>query len=349
MSHIRDDKSVQEAYCKISNEHNPVETAVHTNLSAPTSGPELYPEGGQTTSNIAKVMRIPPRRIALCGGGMRGVAHVGIMKALKRADLIKYVKEVIGISAGSFFALLWVLDYTVEQIEKLTLEFDFTLLRNISPETVFNFPLTYGIDDGKGVERLIVSVLRQKGFGEDATFEEVGKKHATHIRCFATELQTSRVRVFGTTATPGASIKMAIRASMSLPLFYTPVEEAGSRALLVDGGLVSNLPLVFMNEKDMLQTWCVFFFSKRKAVAQPVSGIVEVIRYIYDSGSTLNNLYYTKKYKDQLIIVPAEDFSQLNFEETQEMRKKLIRLAYDKANEFIYLRSLRPARRYSAS
>jgi NTE family protein len=348
MSHIRDDKSVQEECYKISNEHNPAETAVHTNLSAPTSEPELYPEGGQTTSNIVKFMRIPPRRIALCGGGMRGVAHVGIMKALKQADLLKNIKEVIGISAGSFFALLWILDYTVEQIEKLTLEFDFTLLRNISPETVFNFPLTYGLDDGKGVEKLIASVLRQKGFSEDVTFEEVAKKHTTHFRCFATELQTSRVRVFGSTATPGASVKMAIRASMSLPIFYTPVEEPGTTALLMDGGLISNLPLVFMNDNDVFQTWCVFFLSERKEVAEPVSGLAEVIRYIYDSASKLNNLYYTKKFKERLIIVPAGEFSQLNFEESQEMRKKLIRLAYDKANEFIYLRGLRPARRYSA-
>jgi NTE family protein len=293
-------------------------------------------------------MRIPPRRIALCGGGMRGVAHVGIMKALKDAGLLKNVKEVIGISAGSLFALLWVLDYTVEQIEKLTLEFDFTLLRNISPETVFNFPLTYGLDDGKGIDRLITSLLRQKGFSEDATFEDVAKKHATHFRCFATELQTSRVRVFGTTATPTFSVKLAIRASMSLPIFYIPVEEPGTKALLMDGGLISNLPLVFMNDNDVFQTWCVFFLSEKNDVVQPVSGLDEVIRYIYDSASKLNNLYYTKKFKERLIIVPTQEFSQLNFEETQEMRKKLIRLAYDKANEFIYLRSLRPARRYSA-
>ena len=348
MSHTRDDKSVREVCYKISNEHSLDETSVRTNLSATTLAPGLYPEGAPT-SNIAKVIRIPPRRIALCGGGMRGVAHVGIMKALKQADLLKNIKEVIGISAGSFFALLWVLDYTVEQIEKLTLEFDFTLLRNISPETVFNFPLTYGLDDGKGIERLISSVLRQKGFSEDATFEEIAKKHATHLRCFATELQTSRTRVFSTTATPTASVKMAIRASMSLPIFYTPVEDSGTKALLMDGGLMSNLPLVFMNENDIYQTWCVFFLSKRNDVAEPVSGIVEVIRYIYDSASTLNNLYYTEKFKERLIIVPAEEFSQLNFEESQEMRKKLIRLAYDKANEFIFFRGVGPARRYSAS
>ena len=347
MSHIHDDRSVPEEYCKILNEHNLGESAVHIDLLAPTSEPELYPEGA-ATSNIAKVMRIPPRRIALCGGGMRGIAHVGVMKALREAGLLKGVKEIIGISAGSLFALLWALEYTVEQIEKLSLEFDFTLLQNINPESIFNFPLTYGLDDGKGLDKLIISILRRKGFSDAATFRDIHEKHPIHLRCFATELQTSKKRVFGTLATPEASVKMAIRASMSLPIFYTPVQESGTNALLMDGGLISNLPLFFMNEVEMRQTWCVFFMSKKKEVAEPVSGLIQVVQYIYDSSNTLKDLYYIEKYSDRLIIINTQEFSILNFGESQEMRKKLIHLAYEKANEFIYLLGVRPARRYSA-
>ena len=347
MSHIPDDKSAQEECCTPSNEHNPFLPCDRINLLAPNEEPKYPVDKAQ--ASITRLYRIPPRRIALCGGGVRGVAHVGVFKALKDSGFLKYIKEVIGISAGSLFALLWVLDYSIEQIEKLSLELDFTKLVNIEPDTALLFPLTYGLDDGKGIENLIISILKHKGFSPDATFEDIHTNHKLHLRCFATELQTSKIREFSTLKTPKVAIKHALRASMSLPLFYTPVQEENG-ALLVDGGLLHNLPLVFLNQQEYKETWGVLFTIQQKNTIHPVTDVMEMLRYVYDSALIIKNSIYIEKYKDNIICIPADCFSALHFEETFEERLSLINLAYQKTKEFIFTKT-KPSmnRRYSVS
>jgi len=354
MSHTPDDKSVQEEYYTLSGEHGHAESYDHINPLVQAEE-QIYPAFEASIHNkqehISRTTqippRIPPRRIALCGGGVRGVAHVGVRRALRDAGILACVKEIIGISAGSLFALLWVLDYTIEQTEKLSLEFDFTRLINIEPETALLFPITYGLDDGKGIEGLITSILKHKGFGPDATFEDLAKHHHLQLRCFATELQTSKIREFSTSKTPRISVKHALRASMSLPLFYTPVEEENG-SLLVDGGILHNLPLVFLNEQERNETWGVLFTVENQSVAKPVTDVMQYIRYIHDSVTLIKNIVYIEKFHNRLICIPADVFGALDFQETRESRQKLINLAYQKTREFLFTRS-KLARRYSAS
>lgn len=353
MLNTPDDKSVQAMCYTHEGGQNPDEHVGHINLSVPNEAPAPCPEDDGTSTLpkrklASKLLRIPPRRVALCGGGIRGVAHVGVMKSIRDAGLLPYVKEVIGISAGSLFALLWILEYTVEQIETLSLDFDFTLLRSITPETVFSFPVRYGLDEGLGVDKLITSILKQKGFPPDVTFQTVLKKYPTHLRCFATEVQSCTVREFGTMVTPNVSVKFAIRASMALPFFYTPLEEPGTGKLLVDGGILCNLPLVFMKEEEVQDTICVFFSRWHTTKSHPIHNIMDMVNGIFDSVVILKSQPYIKKYIDNIIIIPTNEFHALNFEETKDQRTNLIKLAYERANQFFYRGSRRPARRFSA-
>lgn len=353
MLHKPDDKSVQARCYMHEDGQNHDEHVDHINLSVPNVAPVPCPEDDGTSTvpkrKLApKVLRIPPRRVALCGGGIRGVAHVGVMKSMRDAGLLSYVKEVIGISAGSLFALLWVLDYTVEQIETLSLDFDFTLLRSITPDTVFAFPVRYGLDEGIGIDKLITSILRQKGFPPDVTFQTLLKKHPIHLRCFATEVQSCTVREFGSVQTPNISVKFAIRASMALPFFYTPLEESGTGNLLVDGGIMCNLPLVFMKEEEVRDTICVFFSRWHTTKSHPIHNIMDMVNGVFDSVVILKSQPYMKKYIDNIIIIPTNEFHALNFEETKTQRASLIEMAYERANEFFFKGTRRPLRRFSA-
>ncbi len=271
------------------------------------------------------------------------------MKALRDAGFLSHIKEVLGISAGSLFALLWVLEYTVEQIEKLAVQFDFNLLRNIDLDSILDFPTRYGLDDGTGLERLISSILRQKGLSPDVTFAQMAAKFPTRFRCFATELETCRVRKFGTLQSPNVSVKLAIRASMALPIFYTPVKDPETGLLLLDGGLLNNLPLVFMTEKEMIDTICVFFSRWEDERHIPVTNMMEMFNGMYDSATVLKSKPYIQKYRDNIVVVPTSDFGAMNFSEPKEHREKLIALAYQKANEFLFTPTCRIRRRFSAT
>lgn len=288
-------------------------------------------------------MQIPPRRLAFCGGGVRCVAHVGVLKSLKANNLLTCVKEVTGISAGAFFALLYVLEYTIEQMERLATEMDFSTLGTIDPEDILLFPLTFGLNSGEGIERLIASILRQKGFNPDVT---LGQLTGIKFRCYATELQTTKIKEMSARATPDMKVIAAVRASMSFPLMFSPVKEGDS--LLVDGGLLHNLPLVFLTEQEIQETLCVFFAVKPRSVAQPVEEVLDFVKYMYEAAIDMRNRPYMKKYRDRLIIVNTDDFNGLNFSETKDNRASLIELAYKTTEEFL-IYSRKPGRRFSVS
>ena len=349
MLNTPDDKSAPGECYKPVDEHSRAVSGGHKDLSALNEGPESSHVSSTSTKGYSRVSRIPPRRIALCGGGIKGIAHVGVIKALKEEGFMESVKEIVCVSAGSLFALLWVIGYSIEQIEELALKFDFTTLQNISPESVFAFAESYGLDSGEGIDRFISSILRQKGFSPDVTFEEVHKKYPIELRCFATELQTSRLRQFSFRMTPKVSVKFAIRASMALPILYAPIMEPETGAMLVDGGVLNNLPLVFLNANEMKETWCVFFKGPRNEVTGPVTSLTEFFKLVFDSTLLLKSLPYLEKFKDRIILVPTNIMKMVEFQQTADERKSVIGDAYEVTKQFLFTQGNKPARRFSAS
>lgn len=289
---------------------------------------------------------------------MRGVAHVGVFQELAAQGLLGCVKEVVGISAGSLFGLFWVLGYSLADCERLALEFDFTRLRTIDVDKILDFPFTFGLDSGEGLERLIRSLLRHQSFSEDLTFAELAAARPVALRCFATELQTGRVREFSAAKTPDVPVRVGLRASMSLPILYTPVAapEPDVQTLLVDGGLLNNLPLAFLTPEEIAETWAVLFVAGGGAAAsqsRPVDSVLEFFRYMYDAALLMKTLPFTQAYKDHLICIDTHDFNSVNFDITHEERMELLQKARKATLDFLGKRRRRgggaAARRFSVA
>jgi len=349
-----DDKSAQEAYYMPEGAQNHVASDHHINPLAQGAAPQSHPydqslENRKTSTNTKPFAwaRIPPRRIAFCGGGVRCVAHVGVMRALSKANLLIHLKEMIGISAGALFSLLFVLDYSLDEIQRLSLEFDFTVLRNIDPDDAFLFPFTLGLDSGNALERLIESILRQKGFSADTTFAELERGCSLLLRCYAMELQTANIREFSAATTPDTKVVFAIRATMSVPILYTPVKDPSSNILLVDGGILHNLPLVFLKEAEIVDTIAVMFIRGKTAISEEIH-FLDMIKHVYNSITIMRNVPYLEKYKDNIICVETSEYSTFNFEESAEGRKRLIERARKSTETFLCVRRP-PARRFSAA
>ena len=264
---------------------------------------------------------------------------------MQEAGLLTCVKEMIGVSAGALFALLYVLGYSIDQIEELALNFDFRILGDINPEDLLLFSVSLGLNSGDMLEKLVASILHQKGFNKDVTFAEMAARTNIAFRCYATELQTSTIKEMSAAATPDMLVSTAVRASMSLPIMYSPVP-CGT-TLLVDGGLLHNLPLVFLNQAEIADTWGVLFVSESKKV-QSIDSVVDFFKYIYDSVVKMRNLPCIEKYKERLIVIESDDFSALNFGESKDIRAEFIRRAELATIAFLNRRN-RPRRRVSVS
>ena len=150
---ISSDKSVGEADCMHEGVHNPDDSSCRINLLAQDEVRLLAERSDEHQKAASAKQRfflgkIPPRRLALCGGGIRCIAHVGVFKELSKHNYLTHVKEIFGVSGGALIGLAYCLGYSLEQLERLALELDFSILKNISPESAFEFPITFGLDSG---------------------------------------------------------------------------------------------------------------------------------------------------------------------------------------------------------
>ncbi len=137
-------------------------------------------------------MRIPPLRIVLSGGGIRGTAHAGALQCLEQNGMLRTVREYIGISAGALIAFCICIGYSIDTIHTFSKDFDFSCIRSLEPETMIHFFEMYGLDNGEKLQKLLQSLLKQKKLPTDLTFQQLREKlpKSPTLRIFASDIFT---------------------------------------------------------------------------------------------------------------------------------------------------------------
>ncbi|MBT8080707.1 MAG: patatin-like phospholipase family protein [Gammaproteobacteria bacterium] len=189
--------------------------------------------------------------LVLGGGGARGAAHIGVLRELERQRIP--IDAIAGTSMGAIVGGLYASGMSVDDLEKLIESLNwkeaFTddssrrdlRFRRKEDDVSFPAPIEFGYRDGeilipKGVIQgqklgLILRKLTLPAAAID-DFDEL----EIPFRAVASDLGTGEAYVMD-----GGDLALAIRASMSLPAVFSPVELDGR--VLVDGGLVSNVPV----------------------------------------------------------------------------------------------------------
>jgi NTE family protein len=157
--------------------------------------------------------------IALGGGAALGLAHIGVLRVLERAGLAPGV--VSGTSMGAVVGAAYAAG-KLDLLEALAREVNWRRALRLT-----DFQLGgSGVLEGRAIEREL-----RRHFGEQR-IEDLPIPFAA----VATDLGTGAAW----TATAG-DLVTAVRASISLPAVFAPVRVGGH--LLVDGGLVANVPV----------------------------------------------------------------------------------------------------------
>jgi predicted acylesterase/phospholipase RssA/CRP-like cAMP-binding protein len=174
---------------------------------------------------LARWLLDRPVGLVLGGGGAYGVAHVGVLKALEEGQVP--VDTVGGTSMGALFAgglaLGWSADQMMEQVRRLFAS-RFALYDPTIPSSA--------LLGGKKLDRVL------QRFFQDFSIADMW------IPFFSVATNISRARP---QVHDRGSIRDAIRASCSIPGLFPPYEAANQ--LLVDGGLVNNLPIDIMRDR----------------------------------------------------------------------------------------------------
>lgn len=208
----------------------------------------LYGIGVLATANAQQ----SPHKIGLVlsGGGARGAAHIGILKVFAQERI-----PIHCISATSFGALvggLYSLGYSADEIERIFANQDWDNIFSDAPERRltrlierrnaryqarisfqgWNPELPTGLLEGQRLTEVLDKLITGRLLQAEYDFDKL----PIPFRAVATNLIDGKAYVFGK-----GSMTEALRASMSIPLLFTPLKKDGM--LLADGGLVDNLPV----------------------------------------------------------------------------------------------------------
>jgi len=207
--------------------------------------------------------KIPARKtlgLALSGGGARGIAQIGVLKALE--DKGVPVDYIVGTSMGAIIGGLYSAGYSPSYLETLakTLPWDelTALQENTRRQELFleqkrvrdRASLTLQFDGLKLVIPKSLSAAQEltetldklaltAPYHHEKSFDEL----PVSFRAIATNLITGKREVLSK-----GSLSEAMRASAGVPLLFLPVEIDGKQ--LVDGGLVSNIAVDVLNEQS---------------------------------------------------------------------------------------------------
>jgi len=164
--------------------------------------------------------------LVLAGGGARGFAHIGVVKALAEAGVP--FDNIGGTSMGALIAAGLACEWSIDELTSRMRE----AFVAGNPLNDYTLPLIAIVRCAK------VTKLLRDNYGE-MRIEELPKP----FFCVSSDLTTGRVHVHRT-----GPLWRALRASIALPGILPPVTHNGH--LLVDGGLMNNLPVDVMAERS---------------------------------------------------------------------------------------------------
>ena len=196
------------------------------------------------------------------GGGVKGIGLVGALAVLQERGW--QPQNIAGASAGAITAAALAAGYTSEELKEIILDLDFASFQDKGWED--KLPLfeksasmlfDLGIYEGEVFLKFMRELLAKKGV---RTFADLvvpeyadDPKYRSKLQVIASDVTQRRLLVLPRDAgslgidPDDLEVAMAVRMSMSIPVFFEPVRwenrKTGNAHLIVDGGMLSNFPV----------------------------------------------------------------------------------------------------------
>ncbi|MCP2045172.1 patatin-like phospholipase family protein [Pontibacter sp. HSC-36F09] len=192
--------------------------------------------------------------LVLSGGGAKGIAHVGVLKALEENNIpIDYI---VGTSMGGIVGALYAAGYSPAEIEYLihteafqawatgkpeqNYTYNFAspdpnpalLKLHVALDSAFQAKLTSNLVNDASLNFALAQLLSQPAAHAGYDFDKL----MVPYRCVAADIFTQQQVILRK-----GQLADAVRATLTVPLFYKPIRI--EKRLLFDGGLYNNFPV----------------------------------------------------------------------------------------------------------
>ena len=185
--------------------------------------------------------------LVMSGGGLKGIAYIGVFKFLdelkQNPEYTIDIKEICSVSIGTITSLLYILGYTCQEFYNEIINKDLHDLRNIKLRT---FLSKYGLDTGKTIIKWVSDLIVKKGFSKDLTFNELFTLTGVNYRIVSCNLNKYKNEIFDYKNSPNLKVLKAIRMAISIPLVFSI--EKYNDDIYVDGAIINNFPIDIYSE-----------------------------------------------------------------------------------------------------
>lgn len=260
-------------------------------------------------------------KLVLCGGGIKGIAHIGALHALDEIGMLKNIDTYSGTSVGALLSLLLIIGYTANEIYDFICQMDLDKIKEFNVSNLFT---EFGLDDGKKMIIVIEKILSSRGISSDVTFLKLYELTKKTFYVTATCLNDKKNYYYSHLHSPDMKVITAIRMSISIPIYFTPVKYKGK--LYIDGGCIYNLPIQIFDHclDDVL---AIYFVDSRDNI-NDINNIEDVLIHTIQcliEGLTLNTI---SGYGDKIIKIDLGAFSAFDFRIDKNMKQKLFDCGY---------------------
>ena len=157
------------------------------------------------------------KNIIFAGGGTKGHAYIGTIKALYEYPF-KDIEQIIGVSIGSVFGLLYLLQIPIDVILDFAINLDYNEIIDISLDDIL---INQSLLIGKQYISKVKEIISYR-IDPDITFIQLKMYSKILLTFNALNISTSKLDYFNYILTPDVKVIDAIQASSNVPLLFPP-------------------------------------------------------------------------------------------------------------------------------
>jgi predicted acylesterase/phospholipase RssA len=268
-----------------------------------------------------------PYAVVMKGGGVKGLAFAGALLELEKHF---WFDRHVGTSAGAIAAALLAAEYNPSELRDLLLQKDF---RDFMDAPFWKLPINLilkrGCYPGETFRVWITELLEKK----IAKLAEIPMADLKGALLYASRWGSGTV-IFDSIGERKDSVAaFAVRCSMSIPIFFAPMQVDGRRVF--DGGLRNNFPLARFLDDHPRSNFIALYLGKSDSRIKRFMGL-EMLDIMID-GEELKTV---DDNKGSVVVIDTSPIGTVDFRLADIDKEFLLSIGRAAALEFLYDRKL---------